>query len=84
MVDNGEFIATRHCPAPECRLIMTLLLELITDYSREVILVTVPVHASCILCHMSEREIYIYIQQGKFPKLQRPLCFGNFSMEFQN
>ena len=36
LVDNGEFLATRHCPSNECRLIMTLLLELITDYSREV------------------------------------------------
>ena len=36
LVDNGEFLATRHCPSSECRLIMTLLLELITDYSREV------------------------------------------------
>ena len=29
-------MATRHCPSPECRLIVTLVLELITDYSREV------------------------------------------------
>ena len=33
LVDNGEFLVTRHCPSPECRLVVTVLLELITDYS---------------------------------------------------
>ena len=36
LVDNGEFLANRHSNSPVCKLIVTLLLELITDHSREV------------------------------------------------
>lgn len=37
LVDNGEFLANRHCKSsPVVKLIITLLLELITDHSREV------------------------------------------------
>lgn len=36
LVDNGEFLANKHCNSPVFKLIVTLLLELITDYSREV------------------------------------------------
>ena len=41
LVDNGEFLANRHSNSPVCKLIVTLLLELITDHSREVM---------CLLC----------------------------------
>lgn len=40
LVDNEEWLVTRHCPSDEFRLVVTLLLELITDYSRELITVT--------------------------------------------
>lgn len=37
LVDNGEFLANKHCKnSPVVKLIITLLLELITDHSREV------------------------------------------------
>lgn len=37
LVDNGEFLANKHCKnSPVVKLITTLLLELITDHSREV------------------------------------------------
>ncbi len=36
LVDNGEFLANRYCSSPAIKLIATLVLELITDHSREV------------------------------------------------
>ena len=36
LVDSGEFLANRHCSSSVCKLVVTLLLELITDHSREV------------------------------------------------
>lgn len=37
LVDSGEFLANRHCKSsPVVKLIITLLLEFITDHSREV------------------------------------------------
>ena len=36
LVDNCEFLASRHCPSAVCQKIVTLLVELITDHSREV------------------------------------------------
>ena len=37
LVDSGEFLANRHCKnSPVVKLVITLLLELITDHSREV------------------------------------------------
>ena len=36
LVDNGEFLANRHCSSPVVKLIATLILELVTDHSREV------------------------------------------------
>ena len=36
LVDNCEFLASRHCPSAVCQKIVTLLIELITDHSREV------------------------------------------------
>ena len=36
LVDNGEFLANRHCGSPVVKLIATLILELVTDHSREV------------------------------------------------
>ena len=36
LIDNGEFIANKHCSSPDVRLIVTLLLELTTDHTREV------------------------------------------------
>ena len=36
LVDSGDFIANKHCSSPVVKLIVTLLLELITDHSREV------------------------------------------------
>jgi 2C-methyl-D-erythritol 2,4-cyclodiphosphate synthase len=40
LVDTAEFLTGKHCPSEEFRLIVTLLLELITDHSRELIAVT--------------------------------------------
>lgn len=36
LVDNGEFLSSKHAKSPVVKLMMTLLLELITDHSREV------------------------------------------------
>jgi hypothetical protein len=40
LVDNCEFLASRHCPSAVCQRIVTLLVELITDHSRELVSVT--------------------------------------------
>ncbi|XP_064382815.1 uncharacterized protein LOC135331544 [Halichondria panicea] len=40
LVDNGEFLANRHCGSPVVKLVATLILELITDHSRELVTVT--------------------------------------------
>ncbi|CAI8041415.1 hypothetical protein GBAR_LOCUS23040 [Geodia barretti] len=40
LVDNGEFISNKHCSSPDVRLMVTLLLELITDHTRELVSVT--------------------------------------------
>ena len=36
LVDNGEFLSSKHAKSPVVKLMVTLLLELITDHSREV------------------------------------------------
>ena len=36
LVDNGEFIANKHCSSQDVKLMVTLLLELTTDHTREV------------------------------------------------
>ena len=36
-MDNGEFLSSKHARSPVVKLMVTLLLELITDHSREVI-----------------------------------------------
>ena len=36
LVDNGEFLSSKHARSPVVKLMVTLLLELITDHSREV------------------------------------------------
>ena len=38
LVDNGEFLSSKHAKSPVVKLMVTLLLELITDHSREVTL----------------------------------------------
>ena len=40
LVDNGEFLANKHSSSPVVKLITTLLLELITDHSRELVSAT--------------------------------------------
>ena len=41
LVDNGEFLSSKHARSPVVKLMVTLLLELITDHSREVRIITV-------------------------------------------
>lgn len=55
LVDSGEFLANRHCKSsPVVKLIITLLLELITDHSREV---SLGPRESCTVWHLCVGDI---------------------------
>ena len=72
LVDSAEFLANRHCKnAPVVKLMVSLLLELITDHSSEVN------HSSSFACY----DIIFYLPYSWVVRCMAQLSSNSFLKE---